>query len=96
VGGVNVRVGGSGTSPVLLALPLKLLLGSNLAIVKPLAVGHLHHAGWPLLMLDAVPVRAGATGMAGEGSGTGGGFVLGMIIPSSLPSEENRESSLLL
>ncbi len=45
--------------PVLLALPLELLLGGNQAIVKPLAVGHLRHAGWLLFMLDAVLVRVG-------------------------------------
>ncbi len=31
-------------------------MGSDQAIVKPLAVGHLCCAGWPLLMLDLVPV----------------------------------------
>jgi hypothetical protein len=31
-------------------------LGSDQVIVKPLAVGHLRCAGWPLLMLDPVSV----------------------------------------
>ncbi len=38
---------------------LGLFVGGDQAIVKLLVVGHLHSAGWPLLMLDAVPVRVG-------------------------------------
>ena len=61
--GLNARVGGSGVevrgTSLLLASPFVLLSGGHQALVESLPIGQLYRSGWPILVLDAVPVGVG-------------------------------------